>query len=210
MKRLIFNILLLLFNTSVLLSQSRIRITNGEWEPYLSEFSYEYGLASHIVCEAFKLEGIEIEWGFFPWKRSYEVVRIGEWDASAVWWPSEDARKDFLISDPVIDTSFVFFHLKGNEFTWEEIVDLKDMRIGITRGYYYGIAFMEAVKNKVLLVYEDRTDEKNFQKLLLNRIDVFPNDQLWATTKYGTLSLKTRQNCSQTTLRSLGKVPYTL
>lgn len=29
-----------------------IHITNGEWEPYLSEYSYEYGIASHIVTEA--------------------------------------------------------------------------------------------------------------------------------------------------------------
>lgn len=42
-----------------------IRITNGEWEPFLSEYSYEYGLYSHIVSEAFKLEDIEVEWGFF-------------------------------------------------------------------------------------------------------------------------------------------------
>ena len=95
-----------------LFAEKTIRITNGEWEPYLSEYSYEYGLASHIVSEAFKLEGIKVVWGFRPWVRAYDDAKKGEhWDASAVWWPTQDAKESFLISDPVINTSFVFFHL---------------------------------------------------------------------------------------------------
>ncbi len=45
-----------------------IRLTNG-WQPYLSKDVPHHGFASHIVTEAFALVGVEVEYGFFPWKR---------------------------------------------------------------------------------------------------------------------------------------------
>lgn len=160
----------------LIFSQTKIRITNGEWEPYLSEHSHEYGLGSHIVTEAFKLEGIEIEWGFFPWVRSFETAKWGEWDATALWWPSPDYEGDFLTSDQVIPTSTVFFHMKDYDFDWNTVEDLAGKDIGFTRGYDYGPDFMEALKNGQISVKEASTDENNFKKLLAKRIDIFPND----------------------------------
>ncbi len=88
----IFLIVISFLFSTALYAETTIRITNGEWEPYLSEHCYKYGLASHIVSEAFRLEGINVEWGFFPWKRSYEWAKDGSWDASAVWWPTKEAK----------------------------------------------------------------------------------------------------------------------
>lgn len=162
-----------------LFAAKTIRITNGEWEPYLSEYSYEYGLASHIVSEAFKLEGIKVVWGFRPWVRAYDDAKKGEhWDASAVWWPTQDAKESFLISDPVINTSFVFFHLKKKNFHWQTFRDLKGLRIGTTRSYEYGNDFKNAIKEGLFKNEDVTTDEQNFQKLLKDRIDVFPNDPI--------------------------------
>lgn len=144
-------------------AESKIRITNGEWEPYLSEFAYEYGMASHIVSEAFKREGIEVEWGFMPWVRAWEDAKSAiEWDASAVWWPTNDARKHFLISDPVVNTSNVFFHLKEYQFDWNTVNDLNGLTIGITRGYDYGEELMAYIASKKLNISTVTTDEQNF------------------------------------------------
>ncbi|MCP4136281.1 MAG: ABC transporter substrate-binding protein [bacterium] len=160
-------------------SENLIRITNGEWEPFLSEYCDEYGLASHIVSEAFKLEKIDIKWGFFPWKRSYEVAKMGaKWDASAVWWPTPEARNDFLISEPVVGTSFVFFHLKSSKFQWKSMKDLKGLTIGFTRGYDYGKEFMAALKKKQIKVETVSSDEQSIRMLLAGRIDLFPNDPI--------------------------------
>ena len=179
MKKAFLLIALMLFHCSMVhAANGQIRITNGEWEPYLSESSFEYGLASHIVSEAFRLEGIAIKWGFFPWKRSYELARQGLWDASAVWWPTPEARKDFWISDPVVETSFVYFHLKNKVFDWESVDDLQGLNIGITLGYDYGKEFMSAMTQGRISVDANAQDELNYRKLLLGRIDVFPNDPM--------------------------------
>ena len=160
-------------------AQTSIKLTNGEWEPFLSEFSYQYGVDSHVVTEAFKLEGIKVEWGFFPWKRSYQLAKNGDvWHGSAAWWPSEETKADFLVSDPISKTSFVFFHLKTFTFDWQSLSDLKGLRIGGTLEYDYGTEFMEAMNEKRINVELVSSDELNYKKLINDRIDIFPNDLL--------------------------------
>jgi polar amino acid transport system substrate-binding protein len=178
MKNSILIFLFIICNASLTIANTTIHITNGEWEPYLSEYCYEYGLASHIVSEAFKLEGINIKWGFFPWIRSYEIAKRGQWDASAVWWPTKDTRAHFWVSETVVKTSFVFYYIKGNKFQWKSIEDLKGLHIGFTRGYDYGKEFMSALKEKKIVVETTAKDELNFTKLLHGRLDIFPNDPI--------------------------------
>jgi len=154
-----------------------IRITNGEWAPFLSKDSYEYGFGSHIVTEAFKLEGVTVEWGFFPWQRAYQNAKDGEsWDASCCWWPDDKTKTEFTVSDPITKTSFVFFHLKSYNFDWNSIQDLKGIKIGGTSEYNYGDEFMGALNAKALDVEFAIKDEFNFKKLLASRIQIFPND----------------------------------
>ena len=176
-KRLLTLVTLLLF-TSLLQAQTTIRITNGDWDPYMSSHAYQYGLTSHMVTQAFKLEGIDIEWGFFPWKRAFESAKEGrDWDAAAAWWPSDAYQDDFYTSDAIMDTALVFFHLKEYEFHWNGVDDLKGISIGFTRGYSYGEALMDAKIGNRINTEVANTDEQNFNKLLFERIQIFPNDK---------------------------------
>lgn len=168
---------LLLAIVHISVAETSIRITNGEWQPYLSEYSYQYGASSHIVTEAFKYEGIDVKWGFFPWARSYKKAAIADdWDASCCWWPTNDTHHEFLVSETVSPTSFVFFHLKGFVFDWEKMSDLQHLKIGLTRGYDYGRAFMDLMERGILKPNIVASDEQNFQLLSHGRIDIFPND----------------------------------
>ena len=168
------------FAMSVTYVQAKpIKITNGEWEPYLSQYSYQYGLASHIVEEAFADQEVEVTWGFFPWVRSYKLAEAGtDWVASAVWSDTEKFRKDFLASNPVIRANAVFFHRKDYDFDWTDFNSLKGEVIGLTKGYDYGYYFERAIRAKDLTIEWEATDETNFNKLMNGRITIFPNDSI--------------------------------
>lgn len=151
-----------------------VRLTNGEWPPYLSEQFKHFGLASRIVTEAFALEGVKVEYGFFPWARSLKLAEDGDWAGSVVWRASEDRAEKFYISDEVVPDKVVFFYLKRNPFDWKTVASLKGVRIGATLSYQYGPAFDAAAAARQIDVERAPTDETNMRKLLGERFQVFP------------------------------------
>ena len=153
-----------------------VRLTNGEWPPFTSQDLKHYGVYSHIVSEAFALEGITVEYGFFPWKRSYIYVQKGEWDGSVTWAPTPEKEKSVFFSSPVFRHTKVFFHLKSFPFDWNSINDLKELYIGTTTEYSYGNEFDQAAEDGVLKVETVTRDTQNLRKLLSKRIQIFPSD----------------------------------
>ena len=158
-------------------AQETIRLTNGEWQPYVSEYAPHYGFASHIVNEAFALVGVRVEYGFFPWKRALESAKKGQWDGGVGFWDSEERRKYFYFSEELIAPSeMAFFHLKTTKFDWNSVEDLKGLKIGGTLEYYYGKGLDEAEKAGLIHIERVGSDELSLKKLLKGRIDVFPGD----------------------------------
>ena len=155
-------------------TKDTIRLTNGEWAPFLSKTAPHHGVASHIITEAFALVGVEVEYGFFPWRRSYKLAKEGFWDGSAGYWDREERRRHFFYSDPVAPTTVVFFHLKSKKFDWSTYEDLSEIGVGASLGIDYGKAFNDAEAAGTIHVKWADDDETNLKKLLKGRSDVFP------------------------------------
>ena len=153
-----------------------IRLTNGEWQPFLSKDAPHHGFTSHIVTEAFALVGVEVEYGFFPWARSMKLAKEGLWDGTIIWGESEERLQNFHFSELVILTTFVLFHLKTTPFDWSGYDDLSDVKIGGTVEYYYSDAFEAAEAAGVIRTIRGRSDEVGLKNLLKGRIDVFPGE----------------------------------
>lgn len=157
-------------------AEQKVRITNGDWPPYLSENLKHYGVISRIVTEAFAVHNVVVEYDFFPWGRAYVLAKEGDWDGSVVWYYKEERAKDFFFSEPVIEMKQVFFYLKSSSFNWKTYDDLKGIYVGATIGYFYSESFDKAEKAGKILVERVHTDLINFKKLLMKRIMIFPSD----------------------------------
>ncbi len=158
-------------------TQDTVRLANGEWPPYLGKDLQHYGVASRIVTEAFARGGIKVVYGFFPWPRSMMLAQNGTWDGTLVWFSNSERRLKFFVSEPVIMSTYVFFHLRDKPFDWQAVEDLRGLLIGATTDYDYGESFQNAEKRGLIKVERVPTDEMNLRKLLHGRIDIFPIDR---------------------------------
>lgn len=174
--RYAFFLLVLLLGSAQAAEQ--VRLTNGEWPPYLGETLPYHGVASRIVAEAFALQGIEVQWEFHPWARSLKMAKQGVRDGSAVWFHNPERERHFHISEPVVESRYYFFHRKTHAFDWNDVTDLRGLRIAATRGYDYGEAFQRAEAAGELEVVRLTGDEQGLRQLLAGRIDVFPVDKV--------------------------------
>ncbi|GGY48115.1 ABC transporter substrate-binding protein [Bacterioplanes sanyensis] len=159
-----------------------VRIAIGEWPPYHDSQAPHAGLASHAIQQAFANQGINVEFSFFPWNRAYKIAASGEFDATAVWYDSEERRQLFHMSDPVMMAQTVFFHRSDREFDWQEYSDLKGMRIGVAQyaltGDGYGKDFSRIHEQGVATLHAAHDDRMLFTMLLHDRIDLFPIDRI--------------------------------
>lgn len=155
-----------------------VRLTNGEWPPYLGEDLPHHGVASRIVAEAFALQNVEVQWEFHPWARSLKMAEQGTRDGSAVWLYNHEREQRFHISDPVVESGYYLFHRKNRHFDWSSVEDLRGLRIAATRGYDYGDAFQQAEAAGEIDVVRLTGDEQGLRQLLAGRVDLFPVDKV--------------------------------
>ena len=154
--------------------EKNIRIANGEWSPYDGETLPHYGCDAWVASEAFALNNITVEYGFFPWARAYSLAASGEWDGTIEWADSDTHREDFYISrDYLSRQEWAFFYLKSTSFQFLSEEDLTGMTIGITAGYEYGPNFQSLYQSEAARFEEASSDIANFHKLLAGHINLF-------------------------------------
>lgn len=176
MKRMLIAVIVILtaFLRDLCFAEEIVRLTNGEWPPYFSEKLKHNGVGSRIVTEAFALEGIKVEYKFYPWKRGLKTAEDGTFDGAVGWEINPERAKHFYVSDTVWEAPWVFFHLKTNRFDWKTFDDLKSVRIGGTLEYMYTNEFLDAERSGKIKVDRASSDQLGFKKLSKDRLDVFP------------------------------------
>ncbi len=157
-------------------AKETVTIGSGEWIPLTGENIKHGGFCGHVVSEAFKLAGYNVQFNYAPWKRVLSRLKEGEDDASLCWIKNAEREKSFLYSDTIMVQKKVFFHRKDFDFNWVSLDDLGQYKIGSVRGWSLGEELDKAQKEGKINVNYTNSDVQNFKKLLLGRIDLYPSE----------------------------------
>lgn len=153
-----------------------LRISAGEWPPYLSARLEHQGPVAHLLRDLLAEEGYRVEFTFLPWPRAYAEAAAGRFDATAVWMHKTEREADFLFSAPLLNEQFVFFHLKTQPFDWQRFDDLSGMTLGGGLEYSYGPAFDAFLAEGKVRIERVSSDRQNFEKLLKERVVLYPQE----------------------------------
>ncbi len=156
-------------------AQTVVTISSGEYPPWTGVTLRQGGFVNHLITEAFKRQGYQVKFSYFPWKRTYESAKKGQFAATSYWYKSPEREQHFYYSEPVNSEKLVFFHLKVKPIPdWKSFDDLKDFQIGATRGFTYTEEFWQAANSKRINVQIVTSELQNLRKLIKGRIDLFP------------------------------------
>lgn len=191
MRQLLFTLLIVMAGASF--SQDRLRLTNGEWPPYLGSALPHHGVGSRIVAEAFATQGIDVSWEFYPWARALRLAELGERDGSALWLKTPERLAAFYVSEPVLESEYYLFY-RANAPLPEgaRIEQMHGLRVAAMIGYYYGEAFRNAEADGTLDVIRVPRETQALELLLAARVDVVPIDRIAAETILDRLSEQQR------------------
>lgn len=174
-----------------------IPLATGEWAPYTGEKLAGQGLVTEIVTAAFKAGGLQTGYSFFPWNRCELAVQDGSAFAAFPYAMTEERKKLYDFSSPVMNSRSVVFYYEGQgkDMDWASLKDFQKVKLGAGAGYWY----IEDLK-KNGLAYDTVADTDTafkmlqagrFQYFIENEVvgketikRLFPKD----TTKFKTLS----------------------
>jgi polar amino acid transport system substrate-binding protein len=149
-----------------------VKIAVGEWPPYFSENAEGYGTYAQVVTRAFELEGVTVEYGFFPWKRALLQTQSGLWHASAGWGKTRDREPFFHFCDAVLVEREHFFYATDRPVEAQSLQDLSGLSLGVIDGAALGEELKELVSSGQITVFHQSTLEDLFKMLDVGRIDV--------------------------------------
>jgi len=172
--RLIFFTLLTIVSNRLMATET-VTMALGDWQPYTHSSNSKYQMLERVVAEAFALEGVKVEYRYYPWQRSLINVQAGLEDGTFPWEMTAQRQIDYFIHRvPLLVDHTVFFHLKSLAFDWSSIEDLKKFQIGVTKGYR-----QEAYYKEIGVVAQVVPEEYlNFVKMLSGRIDVYQTSSI--------------------------------
>ncbi|MBF0224935.1 MAG: transporter substrate-binding domain-containing protein [Desulfobacterales bacterium] len=175
MKKLVFFFLLATMIFSNAFANEVVKLAIGDWEPYTSQTDAKGKLLEKVVTEAFKLEGIDAQYDYFPWKRSYQYAEEGKHDGTFPWNKTEERDKVFYIHKiSLFKDEGVFFHLKSKQFDWNTLEDLKKYKVGVTIGFKQE----QIYKDNGITADAAPTEDLTFKKMLLGRIDIYQTSKV--------------------------------
>lgn len=137
------------------------------------------GVAVDLAREAARRTALEVNVKIRPWKRVLYEVAEGRADAAINTGRSEEREAWGLFPDEsLIDETYVLFSSRPMSLP-EDLSGIENLSLGNQLGYFYGERFHTQVTNdRFRSVDTTLTIERNLEKLVAKRIDLFIGDML--------------------------------
>lgn len=128
------------------------------------------GIYPAIVRGAFARMGEPVQTVALPFRRGMQALQRGEMGVGSSLITPERARFA-RFSKPYFIERVSVFSAAGKGRTFRSLADLHGTRVGVLRGWAYGADFDAARAARRFVVDEVDSDERNFTKLGLGRLD---------------------------------------
>jgi len=150
-----------------------VKLASLYWPPYSGKDLVQEGASVAVARAAFKAMGHELQVDYFPWPRA--LAKAEESGSEYIgYFPeyfSPIVESRFIFSESLGESPLGIIQLKSNPITWKGIMDLRQFRIGVVRGYVNTTEFDYAVARGMLKVDASVDDVMNLKKLLHKRVD---------------------------------------
>lgn len=159
------------------ISAEDLVISTWDHPPYISRTDSSSSYILEVIKSAGKEVDLNFTFEFNPWKRGVRLL-----DSKKVWgtipYVKTDARiKKYYFSSPLFTSKVKFFYFgKKRSIKFTKFEGLRPYRIGAVAGYYYENWFKKAGLN----VQYTTKDDQNLEKLVKDRIDFTPMNELKA------------------------------
>lgn len=151
-----------------------IRLASLEWPPYTSARVEGEGASAAVVRAALATQGARLEIEFMPWTRA---VAVGQDSGSGFhgYFPeyqSAEVERTFRLSRPIGSGPLGFVERRSSPVRWRSLDDLRDVPIGVVRGYVNTAEFDARIARRELIAVPAGDDLANIRKVMRGRLEL--------------------------------------
>ena len=156
------------------LYSTEIQLAIDEYQPPFSFVDEKTGLVdgiqTQIVSHIFNEIGEDLKIYPLPWKRVLLMGETGKMGIVGIYKNTERLLV-YDYTEPIFYVNIYAYALKTSLWDFSKMTDLRDRSVGIISAWSYGDEFDRAREMGEIAVEVNDSDELNFQKLKLGRID---------------------------------------
>lgn len=151
----------------------------GEWSPYVGESLVGYGSEAQKIRTLYRAAGVEVEFVFLPWRRSFELTRYGAYALTFPWETSSQREREFLVpSRPLFESRLVYIYnqkyfpegLSINSVRMLQAMDLKVVGIN-------GYKTITDLRTQNVSMHVVNTSLNAWRMLNAGRVDIHIDDE---------------------------------
>ena len=165
----------LLFAMPVVASPVKL-VTGDDLPPYTGQNLPGYGMLTEIVLRAFHLAGRETELHWAPWKRGYEMTKIGEYDATFPYAHKPEREKEYLYSDLVYGGVRAVYARPGSGIDPERIETFHGKTYCAPHGFLIYQKIEELHRKGLIGLQRPFSLNSCVKMMILGRVDFFITD----------------------------------
>ncbi|WP_264982327.1 substrate-binding periplasmic protein [Pseudodesulfovibrio portus] len=156
----------------------KIRVAGFLYPPfYQTQSGVPEGIAVDLANAIFSRLNRECSVAIFPLKRTLSMLKNGEADCTLILIKTPERQKFLHFTEPIITVrGLIWSAAHRGAIQFQALDDLRQYKIGVTRGYSYGPEFDDFLQT--MQIETANSDYSNMLKLLENRIDIFPGNEL--------------------------------
>lgn len=138
------------------------------------------GIAVDLTKEIFDRMKLEVSFNMYQLRRALDQLKKGKEDGLMILIKTPERAEYLLFTESITSVRGYLWCTDDKGCDQIENFDaetMQDYRIGVTKGYSYGVELDAIIKNmqEVEIV---NTDLQNYKKLISNRIDIFPGNEI--------------------------------
>ncbi len=153
-------------------------VTGDDLPPYTGQGLPGKGMLTEIVQRAFHLVGLETSLHWAPWKRGYELTKIGEYDATFPYAHKPEREEDYLYSDLVYGGMRAVYTRPGSGIDPERLETFHGKTYCAPNGFIVYPRIEELHRKNLIAIQRPFSLTACAQMLALGRVDFFITDAL--------------------------------
>lgn len=162
----------------------KVKLAAFSYPPfYYKENGSVKGIAVDLTRELFKRMKIKTSIRIYPLARALRRLENGQNDALMILIKTPDRSKYLSFTRPIVTARGFFWSSVRNNIDINKLDEIENYSIGVTRGYSYGVE-LDSILKRIGHASVVDSDLQNFQMLDIGRIDVFPCNEIVASSLF--------------------------